>query len=147
MFLHYSDIVIDFDPNRVYKYRGPGKPGGLWFTDTTENNWSWWCKNEEFHLGSIEHQIVFKPEIRLLTLQSEQEVKDFSEKYDVKSTSLRLKSFDIDWDNVTEKYDAIYITPYFWSLRHELLWYYGWDCASGVIWNLDMVQSVTPTKE
>jgi hypothetical protein len=40
----------------------------------------------------------------------------------------------IDWVRVSEEYDGLEIAPYIWSRRLEFMWYYGWDCASGVIW-------------
>jgi hypothetical protein len=47
----------------------------------------------------------------------------------------------IDWANVAKKYDGIEIVPYQTKARmnYNLLWYYGWDVASGCVWNLDTV--------
>ena len=42
----------------------------------------------------------------------------------------------IDWKKVASKYDGIEIVPYQPKARMNLLWYYGWDIASGCIWNL-----------
>jgi hypothetical protein len=146
MFLHYSDTKIDFDPN--WSYRGCvtdfSKPPGFWFTDTTKNNWSWWCKTEQYPLGSIEHQVQLKPKTKLLTITSKQSLLEFNEQY---KKQILDRVYGINWQQVIDEYDGIYISPYIWSLRLDLLWYYGWDCASGVIWNLNMIQSVTPTKE
>jgi hypothetical protein len=41
----------------------------------------------------------------------------------------------IDWPRVAERFDGVIIAPYQWKHRLELMWYYGWDCASGCIWN------------
>jgi len=38
---------------------------------------------------------------------------------------------------VSKEYDGIEIAPYQWDARLSLIWYYGWDVASGCIWNLD----------
>ena len=48
----------------------------------------------------------------------------------------------IDWHAVAQAYAGIEIAPYCWSLRfeYEFLWYYGWDCASGCVWELSAVR-------
>ena len=38
----------------------------------------------------------------------------------------------------------MFITPYQWELRFELDWYYGWDVASGCVWNLSVIESMEP---
>ena len=50
-----------------------------------------------------------------------------------------------NWDDVVRQYDGLIIAPYQWAKRCDYSWYYGWDCASGVIWNLRAVASVKPT--
>ena len=42
----------------------------------------------------------------------------------------------INWVEVSEMYDGVEISPYQWKRRLAInfMWYYGWDCASGVIW-------------
>jgi len=54
----------------------------------------------------------------------------------------------IDWGRVVQKYDGIIIAPYQWHLRlnDEIFWYYSWDCASGCVWNLGVVE-VSETKK
>ena len=47
----------------------------------------------------------------------------------------------IDWKKAARKYGGLIITPYQWDMRFELLWYYGWDCASGVIWGTKQIES------
>lgn len=44
------------------------------------------------------------------------------------------------------RYDGIVITPYVWSMRldRSAFWYYGWDCASGCIWNASAVAELVP---
>lgn len=40
---------------------------------------------------------------------------------------------------------ATTITPYCWPARMDpdLIWYYGWDCASGCIWDASTIHQVT----
>lgn len=50
----------------------------------------------------------------------------------------------INWPMVADRYQGIVIAPYLWSRRMDGgLWYYGWDCASGCIWDAAAVASVT----
>ena len=53
-----------------------------------------------------------------------------------------LDTHEIDWKKVKSKYQGIIIAPYQWSCRLNLdsNWYYGWDCASGCIWDLDCIK-------
>jgi hypothetical protein len=50
----------------------------------------------------------------------------------------------IDWRRVASVYDGIIIAPYQWSRRLDggARWYYGWDCASGCIWNATAIARV-----
>jgi hypothetical protein len=41
---------------------------------------------------------------------------------------------------LTDKYDGIEINPYQFEARYQYLWYYGWDIASGCVWNLNNVK-------
>lgn len=41
---------------------------------------------------------------------------------------------------VAKDYDGIEIAPYQESLRYDLEWYYGWDVASGCIWNFEGIR-------
>jgi hypothetical protein len=51
---------------------------------------------------------------------------------------------DCRWNLVKEKYQGIIICPYFHNRRlmtSHSQWYYGWDCASGCIWDVDCIKS------
>ena len=56
------------------------------------------------------------------------------------------RQWPIDWPAVTHRYDG----PDHRALPVGLTgcsgpaWYYGWDCASGVIWRLSAVESFEP---
>ncbi len=51
-------------------------------------------------------------------------------------------TYQLEWDKVKDKYQGIIIAPYQWECRLalETCWYYGWDCASGCIWDLDCIK-------
>jgi hypothetical protein len=50
----------------------------------------------------------------------------------------------INWRRVARKYHGIVIAPYLRELRFDeaVWWYYGWDCASGCIWNRKAIAGV-----
>lgn len=52
--------------------------------------------------------------------------------------------YEIDWKKVTEEYQGIIISPYIWQRRlaPHTMWYYGWDVASGCIWDTDAIEEV-----
>ena len=48
----------------------------------------------------------------------------------------------MDWGYLATQYQGLIIAPYLWDLRlFGPAWYYGWDCASGCIWDLTAVES------
>jgi len=53
---------------------------------------------------------------------------------------------NINWSAVADRYSGIEISPYQWEARDgsETSWYYGWDVASGCIWDPAII---TPTND
>lgn len=43
--------------------------------------------------------------------------------------------FEMDWPAVQKRYAGLVVAPYLHERRH-VRWYYGWDVASGVLWDL-----------
>ena len=48
---------------------------------------------------------------------------------------MRRYTQHIDFPKLSKQYSALEITPYLYGKRLEAIWYYGWDCASGCVWN------------
>lgn len=129
-----------------------GKPWGLWFSiESSEYNWSWWCKAENFHLYRMKwvNTLLFKPDARIVYLDTLKKVLRFNKLFCINPYpdmpfSLRY----LDWTQVLPLCDGIIISPYFWQLRMriESFWYYTWDCASGCIWNFDTFSVVNSRK-
>ena len=53
-----------------------------------------------------------------------------------------IRQAGIDWQKLKSRFSGLEIAPYLWERRlsrynggPDCLWYYGWDCASGVIWD------------
>ena len=50
-----------------------------------------------------------------------------------------------NWAPTAAQYAGVIIAPYQWERRLDgdaSDWYYGWDCASGCIWNADAIASI-----
>jgi hypothetical protein len=117
----------------------------------------------------LRYLINLKKEAQILVLSNPEELMEFSinyasnestdfckfrkEQYSKYSSLLKEDSilrnmdkpyvYQINWKEVQDKYDGIIITPYQWSCRlmnPTTSWYYGWDCASGCIWNTKCIE-------
>lgn len=149
--IHYADQSFELDRSRVYEQqRRPDtfdKPFGLWVSVTGEDDWASWCNSEEFRLGclQVKHRVTLNPTANVLYLSSVAELDSFHEMFRFETDFDRECNsgpafWPIDWNTVIGKYDGIIIAPYIWE-RRIMSWYYGWDCASGCIWNLDAIES------
>jgi hypothetical protein len=52
----------------------------------------------------------------------------------------------INWNWVMGIYKGIIINPYLYERRYTYLWYNGWDCASGCIWDTNCIKSIEYVK-
>ena len=120
------------------------KPRGLWVSVEGENSHGWkdWCEAEDWGQSNLvqETEIVLAQNAKVLRLSSATELDDFTNQYGVGSDSLR----GIDWKRVAWQYSGIIIAPYIWERRLEshTMWYYGWDCASGCIWDSSAIKEL-----
>jgi hypothetical protein len=60
---------------------------------------------------------------------------------------LKIKDYYINWPKVAQDYSGIEICPYQWKFRLNYMWYYGWDVASGCIWNQNALNSTNVIAE
>jgi hypothetical protein len=148
----------------------PGKPQGFWLSDESRGAYGWrsWCRAERFRTYAMryEHEVELVPNAKILYLRTAGDIDKFTAKFGYSLLDLIAEangepSFNsrhpyggpmydgIHWKKVAAKYHGIIITPYIWSRRLELSsqWYYGWDCASGVIWNARAVAGIRLVKE
>lgn len=168
---HYHDYPVYFDHSRVYDRpphcRGFGKPDGFWVSVDGEDDWAEWCLREEFWIDGLacRHEVVLVPEAQVLHIDSAEGIDAFHDRYayeDELSQHMRhwpvtrrdaprfsrdnfaYRQWQIDWAKVATEYDGLIIAPYQWSRRMGgPMWYYGFDCASGVIWDTRAIASVT----
>lgn len=131
------DIVVE---PREQDAQPQYKPEGIWYE--VDGDWRRWNDAEGYFdsLTMTLHRVELGDE-RMLYITTVDELDAFTAQYGVieyvrhpfEAKPLRLER-GIEWSRVADEYDGIEIAPYQWSRRLELSWYYGWDCASGVIW-------------
>lgn len=128
------------------------KPNGLWYEcqDGSSSTWKEFC---EFGLSSgyskydSTYNVVLN-DYNVLFIPDEHHFEKFYEMYSVnhQADPDGTKGFDkvIDWPKVAEHYAGIEICPYLSSKRmdDDSFWYYGWDVASGCIWDPSGVKEI-----
>lgn len=149
-FIHYSAEQLDTWRPVSYLQRQAYKPSGMWFSveDAAENdqNWYTWCHGEEWGLERLtfRHKLTLVEKPNLLILDTPDKMLAFTKQYARNFTSVRNHFSHVNWPAVTAKYSGIAIYPYFWQFRLESLysWYYPWDCASGCVWDINIIKSI-----
>lgn len=124
---------------------GLGKPNGFWFSVQGHMDWERWCRSHRWRLKALRYQylITLDPAYPILLIDTERKMQWFDEVFSVVPGWAR--EYDImdykmiDWEPICWAWAGIIIAPYQWAYRHGLSWYYGWDCASGVVWNEDAI--------
>lgn len=157
--IHYSSVEFELE---IRKYNQNcvmwnAKPSGFWFSvegiSEEDQTWKSWCEGEKFNLEGLEvsYEIILKENANILHLKTHEEILDFGKEYpyvkpqwDNPKDRRICGTYELDWHKVKEKYLGIIIAPYQWSCRlhREVSWYYGWDCASGCIWDLTCIQEL-----
>ncbi len=123
------------------------KPKGLWLSDESDYGWQRWCLAEDFGLDSLRHRKNFDVDMTdVCLLSSSKDLLDFTKAYGRPDRFLNSR-MRIPWREVAKHWKGIVITPYCWPLRLDLNWYYGWDCASGCIWDVTCLTPVVPLLE
>ena len=130
----------------------PDKPQGLWFSvGDGEDGWRAWCEGESFNIGGLvcATEIVLHPNAGILRGSTAEQIDELTARYgyDCDHMPPHLsygRGYGINWKKIAERHDGILIAPYVWErrLHRGTHWYYGWDCASGVIWNAQAVHEL-----
>jgi hypothetical protein len=170
---HYSGQIIEKLESIPYQELETPKPDmkpiGLWvsiedFED--DQTWKTWCEAEKFELQNLKYKylIKIKDKNNILIINTVEQLEEFSLKYidnslgDVHNKYMdgligyirKTPVFFIKWKDVMQEYDGIFIFPYQWSCRllnPPTYWYCGWDCASGCIWNCEVIDSLQLIEE
>jgi hypothetical protein len=135
------------DRTRVYWPRAQSnfKPNGLWVSVEGydgDETWGTWCVTNDFRVDHLVHrtEIILAPNANVRHIATEDELRRFDVEFG-RGNDLRpwLALERIDWPRVQAHYSGIIIAPYQWRARMELLWYYGWDCSSACLWDLNLI--------
>lgn len=124
------------------------KPLGLWVSCADhEQNWHEWCQSENFGKEgfAFENEIILSADAELLTLTCADDLDEFTHRFGVETgSSWRPVERCIAWRRVSEQFAGILIAPYIWSRRNadHTCWYYGWECASGCIWDASAIAHI-----
>ncbi len=155
-----------------YLQSGNPKPNGLWF-DAGED-WRQWCEAMQFRLEDLRyrHNVTILDTSGILYLRRAKDIDAFTRTYgrnisggirllqnandrdaftrkygrDLFSEIQAQFSNYIMWEEVAAKYSGIIIVPYRLSRRDTYLWYYGWHCASGCVWDTNVIRLGRPFK-
>jgi hypothetical protein len=115
------------------------KPVGLWYG--LGDSWAEWVKYE---MPTRAQGYLYKLHVdmsKILVIRSVEELMDFTKEFgasiDTQNPLWALRNDMIDWPSVASQWNGIEIAPYQYTCRlsSETGWYYGWDVASGCIWN------------
>jgi len=144
--VHYSSApVTELRAGDIDHPRVQFKPNGLWVSDDdTEWGWRAWCISERFGLDRLTHvhDVALAPGGNVLVISDSGALVAFHNEFRLRDEP----DYKVlcDWPAVMRRYDGVIITPYIWQRRLDLdmVWYYGWDCASGCIWQPRAIASV-----
>ena len=131
-----KDDMIKFRPTPIENQEPRPKPRGLWYG--IGPSWIDWVRSE---MPDWEVDNVFKIDIdesKMLLIRNIEELAAFDKEYG--DDGGRWKN--INWHNVASKYGGIEIAPYLYEGRYEYMWYYGWDVASGCIWDDGVIMNI-----
>jgi hypothetical protein len=139
--IHYSAKPLLKVHSRKHSEDGAGlcKTPGLWVSVEGEYDWVWWCRAEQWGLGCFKcaTEVILADNANIKHLSTAGEIDEFSNEF-------RTAIWGLDWPAIRRRWRALIIAPYCFDRRYadHALWYYGWDCASGVIWNADAIKEL-----
>lgn len=153
-----------------YPQKGHPKPNGLWFD--VNGSWKRWCEAVQFRLEDLRcrHTVTILNASRVLFLRNAKDIDVFTRRYrhDISGHIQSLQSSEdrdafarrygsdlfgdiqrqfsnyIMWEEVAEKHTGIIIDPYSRTRSRTYLWYHGWNCAGGCIWDTSVIRLGRP---
>ncbi len=125
------------------------KPNGLWYEcqDGSAMDWKAFCEtglSDGYSKYDGTYNVILKDKgYNILHITDEYYFDKFVKKYSVPHPVFPDDREEdlIDWPKVAEAYSGIEICPYLHKKR-DVMWYYGWDVASGCIWDADGVEDL-----
>ena len=138
--IHNCRELLQLDRSRRYEQTDYFKPKGFWYG--FDDSWQKWCECEQPDwIRRYFYELKLNGS-NLLILKTKADMLRFNQEYGGRPILPSMKLIkQVEWTRIAREYDGIEIPVYFWEFRMhpEFMWYYGWDCASGVIWNLEKV--------
>lgn len=142
---HYSKKTV-ITPESRTQVGLTYKPAGLWVSVDGEDDWPYFCRAEEFGLDRLANhfRVELESDANILMIETEGQLHNFTAEWRVDIPHAYPCVDTINWCSVAEQYQGIIIAPYQWGCRTnpKSVWYYGWDCASGCIWDAEAIASV-----
>jgi hypothetical protein len=141
--LHYGPEPI---VGELRKPAGAGiyKPVAFWVSVQGEHDWAAWCESEGWGNLSCVHEVRLRPQADVLHIRTSKQLKSFDKEFGYggyrKASGTPRQ---IMWAFLASFYEGVIIAPYQFGHRFDLDWYYGWDCASGAIWDISAIESIT----
>ena len=141
---HFSEKPIAFRADYLYREFRPVqdfKPIGFWLSDETDYGWKKWNEQSEHAACSIQTDFDCDT-TKWIVLKTPDAINKFYKEFRFPICS--IGPMQIDWPEVKKQFGGILISPYQWGLRfdHEMMWYYGWDCASACVWDLTTIKEI-----
>ena len=138
-----THVTLDPGPISLYPV-GPDqedeagylKPAGFWYE--VDGDWRRWCAENEWGREELRHLYeVTLADCRVLRIRNHAAMEAFNRRFGRRRPAPAwCNDTVIDWGLVATEFDGVEVAPYRWECRLDdaFRWYYGWDCASGVIW-------------
>jgi hypothetical protein len=126
------------------------KPSGLWVSveGKGSHGWKQWCLAEGFHPEHLacKTRVILKPNARICHLETVEQIDGFTKRFLHQWDRMPDSTLWLNWAEVAKHWQGIIIAPYQWERRMDMScsWYYGWDCASGCIWDADAIKALRP---
>lgn len=141
---HFTDAATLEVRSVEQRARYKMKPRGLWVSVDGPDDWPSWCASEQFRDTDSQNRfrVTLADDANILVIATAAELDAFDAEYGDAVNGLEL----IEWTLVAARWQGIIIAPYQWARRNGKLWYYGWDCASGCIWDASAIASVEPVE-
>lgn len=116
------------------------KPPGMWYSFGLA--WIKFIVSEKYEKQPKYIDLLEVDKSKLICINTPLALDKFHLQYGI-SFKTHEKYKTIDWKAVMKDYGGIEIAPYIHQRRFSYLWYYGFDIASGCIWDADVLLSRT----
>jgi hypothetical protein len=148
---HYTDKIITSvhsmaQKDKPYQF----KPQGFWVSVDGQHDWKAFCVGEDWNTERLvnRYRVVLNEPNEILIIRTPEALLEFTDKYRATDGTGMFDQW-INWVEVAKRYPGIIISPYQFSLRLDprVHWYYGWDCASGCIWDSKVISDIHIIKQ